>query len=186
MLSGGPFGMARGRVPSPGVLPRVRSCRADGGRRIVARRTERHSLRTLDPSERGKVPDLATRTPAIVGGGGGETIPDTINPRNHPSVIAGQLQADAERRGTLPVAAPEVVLQTQDFPNARHGQPLLSQRLPPLLRRPSRGWQEASLPKAGHRRYSITPPWTACVGIRTFRLRPRLTRLGLVQSDRWE
>ena len=74
--------------------------------------------------------------------------------------------ADSQRCGNLPVVAPEFVLQLQDFPTARHGQLLLGQRLPPLLEGSLRGREKTSLPKAGQRRYSLTPGWTACVGIR--------------------
>ena len=70
-----------------------------------------------------------------------------------------------ELAATAPVAAPKLVLQTQDFPNSRHGQPLLSHRLPPLLEGPLRGRKKTSLPKAGQRRYSLSPGWTASVGI---------------------
>ena len=83
-----------------------------------------------------------------------------------PHVYADRAVADAQCRGDLLVAPPRLVLQAHYFSNVRHGQPLLSHRLPPFVDRPLRGWKNAPLPKASQRRYSLTTGWMACVGIR--------------------
>ena len=51
-------------------------------------------------------------------------------------VVAHRAVGDAERRGDLAVAAPELVLQAHQFSNLPHGQPLLRHPLPPRLRGP--------------------------------------------------
>ena len=60
-----------------------------------------------------------------------------------PHVGADRAVADAQRRSDPPVAALKLVLQAQDFPNARHGQLLLSHRLPPSLEGPLPGRKKA-------------------------------------------
>ena len=74
-----------------------------------------------------------------------------------PHVVAHRAVGDAERRGDLAVAAPELVLQAQQFSNLPHGQPLLRHPLPPRLRGPRRGWKKASLQQVLQRSYSLTP-----------------------------
>ena len=75
-----------------------------------------------------------------------------------PRVVAHRAVGDAERRGDLAVAAPQLVLQTQQFPNLPHGQPLLWHPPAFLVSRDLwRGWKRVPLQQVLQRSYSLTP-----------------------------
>ena len=75
--------------------------------------------------------------------------------RRTPHVLADRASADAQHRGYLPVAAPEPELEAQDFSSVRHGQPLLSHLLPPLLEGPLRGRKKWPLSMAIQHHYPL-------------------------------
>ena len=73
-------------------------------------------------------------------------------------VVAHRAVGDAERRGDLAVAAPELVLQPQQFSNLPHGQPLLWHPLALLVSGDLwRGWKRVPLQQVLQRSYSLTP-----------------------------
>ena len=122
------------------------------------------------PGGRGPSPAPAGE-PATTAGAGTAPPPAHCRPvppatarRRPPHVVVHRAVGDAERRGNLAVAAPEIVLQAQKLSHLAHGQPSLRHPLAPRLG-PGRGWKKASLQLVFQRSYSLTRGRSVCAGI---------------------